>query len=92
MEARARSEARAIPAVTTRQHGSAFVQQRANHARELPFDHLLAAQRIRGGLRLVLDGGGDCREAEQSFIACTPRCYDVHEVLGRGKAFGLLAG
>ncbi len=42
-------------------------------------------------LRLVLDGGGDCREAEQRFIACAPRCYEVHEALGGGKAFGLLA-
>ena len=45
-------------------------------------------------LRLVVDGGGECREAEQRFIACPPRCYEVHEALGggrRGKAFGLLA-
>ena len=42
-------------------------------------------------LRLVVDGGGECHEAEQRFIACAPRCYEVHEALGRGKAFGLLA-
>jgi 4-alpha-glucanotransferase len=42
-------------------------------------------------LRLVIDAGGECREAEQRFIACAPRCYEVHEALGRGKAFGLLA-
>ena len=36
-------------------------------------------------LRLVLDGGGACCEAEQRFIACAPRCYEVHEALGRGR-------
>jgi len=42
-------------------------------------------------LRLVVDGAGDCLEAEQRFVAGVPRCYEVHEALGRGKAFGLLA-
>jgi 4-alpha-glucanotransferase len=42
-------------------------------------------------LRLVAEGGGERHEAEQRFIACPPRCYEVREALGRGKAFGLLA-